>query len=630
MKKRILLLVTFMMYCTFMLNAQDILHVDTYNSTLTGDYCLKVYVHKVTKSDGSGGVSDASLNTQITSLNNYFTGTGISFHWDENINPIENDIIYNTEFIYSGSCDPPSFNSLNSNSNPDGIDLFFFGRNDQGSIANGIADRTQLIIGPNDLNNNVIAHELGHILGLFHTYHGTIEETACENNDNMQGSHISECANAIENSFNRRSGGDFVADTEAYNGYLIGSSNCSPIAGGDGSFDGCGSGPRDPGDPFKAPDADNFMSGFDNCGNTFTDLQIKRMKYFLGNSSLNLELHEAIMSSCTPDGCNSCENTYYYAHEIFFGESQPFTFPPSEPTEHIELNDTSVTFNLMPSFFTIPQGIEACSYDFSIMLPGTSNFVSLNSLMGQTRNFTGDSTLTLKVSLNGVEVCCYQINANTPDPLNYARPKYIVMEQLQIACPDDNDCENPCNIDASYSLQMNNICLSINNDPGHWIYNGTNLGTVCPEDNYSYKWTIKNTGNGNENITGNESVLDLVGSMIPYQDTNDIYEIKLTIANLSNNCSDSYSQFYTAIDFWHCYLRLSLSPNPVKPNSELQFEGIDIKDVKSIELFDLFGNSKMKINPKRNSFKVPELQSGLYIVKFYTSKGIEQKKLVIE
>ena len=39
--------------------------------------------------------------------------------------------------------------------------------------------------------------------------------------------------------------------------------------------------------------------------------------------------------------------------------------------------------------------------------------------------------------------------------------------------------------------------------------------------------------------------------------------------------------------------RLNVSPNPAKPNSELQFDGIDIKEVESIELFDFMVTQRL-------------------------------------
>ncbi|WP_299336034.1 T9SS type A sorting domain-containing protein [uncultured Psychroserpens sp.] len=75
---------------------------------------------------------------------------------------------------------------------------------------------------------------------------------------------------------------------------------------------------------------------------------------------------------------------------------------------------------------------------------------------------------------------------------------------------------------------------------------------------------------------------------------------------------------------------LKLYPNPIKPNQELHFDGIDKNDIENIEVLDIVGNIKLRLKPTSNTLNVRNLTSGIYFVKFYTSKGIEQKKIVVK
>ncbi|EDP72176.1 hypothetical protein FBALC1_13782 [Flavobacteriales bacterium ALC-1] len=76
--------------------------------------------------------------------------------------------------------------------------------------------------------------------------------------------------------------------------------------------------------------------------------------------------------------------------------------------------------------------------------------------------------------------------------------------------------------------------------------------------------------------------------------------------------------------------KMSISPNPAKPSSKITLNGVEIKDIDNIEVLDIFGNSKMKFKPTYKEFKLENLSSGIYFIKIYTSKGIEQKKIIIE
>ena len=159
-----------------------------------------------------------------------------------------------------------------------------------------------------------------------------------------------------------------------------------------------------------------------------------------------------------------------------------------------------------------------------------------------------------------------------------------------------------------------------------WSFDGININDCIPD--LGYAWTVDYdvTPTGG-NVVGYEEDLTYTFSSAGIKKV--CFSI-VDVDEFGQKCITEECEFI----FVNCSGRFSkdviVYPNPAKSNSELQFEGIDIKEVKSIELFDFSGNLKMKLNPKMNSFKLPQIQSGLYIVKFYTSKGIEEKKLIIE
>ncbi len=291
----------------------DYIHVNTFPHVNNNSYCLTVYVHNVMRGDLTGGVPSSVINTQVSQLNNQFAGTGISFIWDGNVREINDDSVYDWNVIQGGgTCPTVNFGPLNSYAHSDGIDLFFYGRNFGGSAANGIADRAMVAFTLDHASTDVLAHELGHVLGLFHPFHGTIGYGAsgannnnCENGDGFSG-HIVECPSGS----NKYSSGDYVGDTSAIDtDYTCNTNTCTATAVNDNTTIpfGCVS------SEFPDPDITNYMfpnTGSCNpvsCFDGFTPLQVRRMKYFLEdplNSLPQLEIQTAIRS-CFVSGCGS-------------------------------------------------------------------------------------------------------------------------------------------------------------------------------------------------------------------------------------------------------------------------------------------------------------------------------------
>ncbi len=193
---------------------------DTHQVILGGsgvnEFCVRLRLHKIARTDSTGAVTDGFIYNALNSLNSRFdfpdSSDNISFNWNTSINIIADDDIYNSNLSNDGSYD---FSLLPNN---DMIDIYFFNKtlsNATGSIfgsADGIADGTKIVLSNNVTSSKIIAHEIGHVLGLFHTNHSTRGGGSINpENDDGYGSHsdLVECPGNIGSD----SLGDFIRDT---------------------------------------------------------------------------------------------------------------------------------------------------------------------------------------------------------------------------------------------------------------------------------------------------------------------------------------------------------------------------------------------------------------------------------
>jgi len=314
------------------------------------NFCVRLRLHKITRENGSGGSSDAQILSTLGGLNALFdfpdSSENITFNYDTSINVIADDDIFNSNINNDASF---NFSDLPSN---DAIDIYFLNKTlvtpdgvAYNAVADGIADGTNILVGNTVSSSKTIAHEIGHVLGLFHPYHSTFGSGAegqpgTENNDGY-GSHTSlvECAGPQGNA----SKGDFIYDTPA------------DIGGNDPLINNCEFGPYDfnpncvttgPSDVYH-PDASNLMrtsADFTTCANTFTTYQGFRMKAILANATASDFSHIAI-TLCENQNCDSAVDDatkmisslkcyplgqpYPYRIDIPLNVSSPFT-PYSE------------------------------------------------------------------------------------------------------------------------------------------------------------------------------------------------------------------------------------------------------------------------------------------------------------
>lgn len=228
------------------------------------DFHLKVYVHVLTHSQKGAGQTVLGINESMKWLYNEFDDLGIYLVWDGEV-----DYILDNDWF-----DVPSQHDVAifaHNYHTDGIDIYLgnsisphaFGR------AYGIGEGSAFIVSGHStfLEENVfdfwahspvIVHEMGHVLYLYHTFHGTSENTGgCP-----------ECLDVIDS---QRNCGDFIVDTPPDNKTGI-NLDCVYTEGGQ---DVCGT-------DFN-PLTNNYMSAapFD-CRDSFTHGQKRRMKNAIG------------------------------------------------------------------------------------------------------------------------------------------------------------------------------------------------------------------------------------------------------------------------------------------------------------------------------------------------------------
>lgn len=188
----------------------------------TGEaYFIKIYVHSLGNDNGSGAPTPAQIHESIELMGSSFSTHGIYFVWDCEIIPINSTELSS----YSGLqrlCNIGQYFLPHS----DGIDIIIGGDNAPDyAYANGVPGDIFLIKGTRTVGfpgnqstyvfsrSLVISHEMGHCLGLWHTFHGKEDAKDCNGNDIEQ--ECLECANGS----NGATCGDYVEDTPADPGF---------------------------------------------------------------------------------------------------------------------------------------------------------------------------------------------------------------------------------------------------------------------------------------------------------------------------------------------------------------------------------------------------------------------------
>jgi hypothetical protein len=201
-------------FCATVSDTPDILQAISPNQfqVVEETYTVRIFFHIIRKTNGTGGQTLAEVETALNVLNSDYAAHGISFLL-LGIDEIKDDATYNrTQFYvrkvgnveYYDDDNDGKFDIFHPNSHPDAIDIYLFANDKLNfGLACGIPG-TALVIGGNAFGSNLasartLSHEVGHCLGLYHTFHGLCEG-GCPESPN--GSNSSTC-------------GDFVVDTPA-------------------------------------------------------------------------------------------------------------------------------------------------------------------------------------------------------------------------------------------------------------------------------------------------------------------------------------------------------------------------------------------------------------------------------
>jgi hypothetical protein len=245
------------------------------NSAFNTNLCLKIYMHVIRKSDGTDGQTLSSVNNAINILQSDFNPFNIKFVWDNTIDYINNTSYFNN----------PSGSIFTVNNHSDGIDIYLFDDSaPAGGLANGVGNSSELYVSGvfwgipsvSLITSHVISHEMGHVLFLWHTHHGTYNE----------GGNGNPCAELVNGS-NSTTCGDYVFDTPAdpHLQFNVNHPSCTWASSG---YD-------QNGDPYN-PDEKNIMSYTNvSCMEYFTMQQGLRMRNAINSLT---HLQNTIISQC--------------------------------------------------------------------------------------------------------------------------------------------------------------------------------------------------------------------------------------------------------------------------------------------------------------------------------------------
>jgi len=234
---------------------------------------IRTHLHIIRESNGTGGRNLADVNQAIDNLKNVFNPYGIDFLIAET-NYIDNTSTYESSFFGCITLENENCPYYKHSTNCSALDIFILDDDTpswNGGISNGIPSLAVIVGGvinnEDVLLSNILAHEVGHALGLFHTHHGTCEgdETRdleiCE--ELVDGTNCCDC-------------GDFVCDTDASPRLDLSATICTPPQ----QVSSCNSVDAN-GMPFN-PQENNIMSyNPPFCITEFTWEQATRMRYHI-------------------------------------------------------------------------------------------------------------------------------------------------------------------------------------------------------------------------------------------------------------------------------------------------------------------------------------------------------------
>ena len=329
-------------------------------SSNNNSYCLKIYFHVIRRSNGTGGQTNESVSEAFNILNQDFNPQNISFNWDNQIDYIDNDSYYSS----------PTTGIFNVNNHQDGIDIYLFDDSSSaGGRANGVGQSSEFWVSgsywktPNNslTKSHVISHEMGHVLYLWHTHHGTYNEGG---NDNP-------CSELVNGS-NSATCGDYVTDTPA-DPHLQFNVNQSTCEWNSSATDANG-------DSYN-PDEKNVMSYTDiNCMEYFTPKQGERARNAIATLPY---LQQTVADNCSIQKLSSIDQLCYSDNKtltISDIQNNTTNWQVSDNVTILSSNNNSITVRASSSNSTGNGWVKAIlsngtilQKDFKVGLPSSNN-----------------------------------------------------------------------------------------------------------------------------------------------------------------------------------------------------------------------------------------------------------------
>ena len=311
----------------------------------TENYMLRVAVHIIRHTDGTGGMTLAELNNALTLLKNSLYPHNICISLTS-VEYIDDNTKY--EYLYTVT----NLNNLVSfQSTPNNINIYMMPSDGKtGGIARSIPGTALMVggtlYGSYLANSLVLAHEFGHLLGLWHTFHG------CEGGGCLEYVDGSNCATC----------GDLVCDTPADPASSI-PSGFSSLCIWTG-YSCTGSTVDIHGDTYN-PDANNIMAYTKpNCMSYYSNGQGQRMRDFLSASTILAPVIVPNIKNIQNITYNSGSNNFLVLDNINIGQNITTSIPEGPA------NFTNTSTNILEAgeYISVQNGTE--------MAP-TSGFSSL-------------------------------------------------------------------------------------------------------------------------------------------------------------------------------------------------------------------------------------------------------------
>lgn len=326
--------------------------------------CFNVFYHIVRQNNGSGGFNASLLDEVTQKLNTAFNPHSL------NVNNLGFDYIDNTTYynIDDSGGNNSEFNALvQINNNRNAINIYIVNNAvSYAGRANGILSQA-LVIESSWANTQVMSHEVGHCLDLWHTFQGTATNTS------------GGCAEAIDRS-NCYSCGDYVCDTPA-----------DANTGNSGGY---------------TPNMDNIMSyyyPFDE----FSNGQIDRVRNAFATSSV---LQQIVSKSCTIAELSPIDYLCYPASKtltISNIRKNTTTWQISSNVTILSSNNSSITVRASSSNSTGNGWVKATlsngvtiQEDFEVGVPNISNHFVTNASRGGTYALNNRTWNRMDISYN--------------------------------------------------------------------------------------------------------------------------------------------------------------------------------------------------------------------------------------